>query len=275
MKLHLVAALVLALGTAEAQTVRPYAPELFPENLSGAVCGFSADGSTIYFVREQPQTQLLWIYEAKRNGDRWTNENILPFSGVYSDLGGRFSPDGKVFYFTSNRPGGSINPDDSWNIWQVNKTGTGWADPIPLKEINNKGLECCPVPLSNGKLLFSGTRNKSEWQMLIAEGSVESIAGEATVAAAWQWPSYEDATTGLLLFNSMKRPDTKGMDDIYVSKFENGNWGVAKNLGEPINTKAYEDGAILTPDRKLIIFCRHDTHETPSRVMCVEWTEEK
>lgn len=269
MKISLLTCLLLSSVLATAQTVRPYAPELFPENLSGAVCGFSPDGSTIYFVREQPGTGLLWMYEAKRKDDKWVDEKILPFSGMHSDMGGRFTADGNTLYFTSNRPGGSDNPKDTWNIWQVNKTSTGWTEPIPLKYINNHGDECCPLPLPDGTLMFSGTRNKSEWQLLISTEQKEIHAGDVSLANAWQWPSFEK--DGMLFFNSMKRPDTRGMDDIYVSVLKDGQWTAAKNLGAPVNTNVYEDGAILSPDGKLLIFCRHDTHATPSRVVCVEW----
>jgi Tol biopolymer transport system component len=262
--------LLLFASTITAQTVRLYAPELFSENLSGAVCGFSTDGNTIYFVREQSGTQKIWMYEAKKSLGKWGNEQVLPFSGIHSDLGGRFNADKTVFYFTSDRPDGSDKADDHWNIWKVNKTVSGWDEPVPLKSINSKGMECCPVPLSNGNLLFSGTRGKDQWQLLISDGKDEVMAGDATITTAWQWPSYESEGE-FLLFNSMKRGDTKGMDDIYIATWENGKWGAAKNIGEPINTKVYEDGAILSPDGNLLIFCRHDTGETPSRVMCVEW----
>lgn len=65
MKFLLASIWFCAIVVSEAQTVRPYAPELFPENLSGAVCGFSRDGTKIYFVREQPVTGNIWIYEAQ------------------------------------------------------------------------------------------------------------------------------------------------------------------------------------------------------------------
>ncbi len=247
-----------------AQTVRPYAPELFPENISGAVCGFSKDGKTIYFVREDATSNKLWLYEAKRINDKWANEKLLPFSGTHSDLGGRFNHDKTEFYFTSDRPGGSDDVNDAWNIWKVRKTKKGWEEPVALKEINNKGMECCPVPLEKGRLMYSGSRNKLEWQIFIDEKPLENV----NISIAWQWPS--SVSNNYLLFNSMKRSDSKGMDDVYLSKFENGTWTPAKNVGEPINTAAYEDGAILSHDGKLLIFCRHDTAETPSRVLCVD-----
>lgn len=270
--LTLLSLVFLSSSTANGQSIRPYAPELFPENLSGAVCGFSKDGRTIYFVREQPTTHKLWMYEATKSGEKWVNEKLLPFSGVYSDQGGRFNQDRTEFYFTSDRPGGSTDDKDVWNLWKVSKTAKGWGEPVALLNINSRGMECCPLPLSNGELMFSGSRGKEEWQLLLTGSSnEEKTVIDITLGNAWQWPSYE-VKDKYLLFNSMKRSDTKGMDDIYISYWKNGKWEQAKNLGEPINTSVYEDGAILSPDGKLLIFCRHDTGETPSKVMCVEWT---
>ncbi|HZY78703.1 MAG TPA: hypothetical protein VFE50_04220 [Cyclobacteriaceae bacterium] len=249
--------------------VGPYAPELFPENLSGAAVGFSKDGKTIYFVREQPVSHKLWMYEAKRGNDRWVDERILPFSGFDNDMGGRLNAGGTALYFTSDRPGGSDDPKDTWNIWRVDLHGGEWGKPVPLKSVNNKGDECCPVPLLSGDVLFSGSRAKDQWQMLVANDADEHVS-ELSISTAWQWPSYV-IEKKFLFFNSMKRADTKGMDDIYVSKWEGSKWGTPKNLGAPVNTNVYEDGAMLSPDGKLLIFCRHETGETPSRVLCVEW----
>lgn len=249
--------------------VIPYAPEIFPEKISGAVCGFSKNGKTIYFVREDTIKKKLFFYEADWNGSKWINEQRLPFSGKYNDYGGRLTPDGTTFYFASDRPGASDNNNDVWNIWKVVKSPSGWNEPQPLRDISNKGDECCPVPFTKDYILFSGTRGKSEWQIHRTDIN-PSLQETLNVASAWQWPSYYDTKSNTLFFNSMKRSDSKGMDDIYVANFRNGEWQSIRNLGEVVNTAAYEDGAILSPDRTLLIFCRHDTGMTPSRVLCVK-----
>jgi len=252
--------------------VIPYAPEIFPEEISGAVCGFAKDGKTIYFVREDTIEKKLFFYEANWNGTSWVNARCLPFSGKYNDYGGRLTPDGITFYFASDRPGASARDNDAWNIWKVMKSPSGWNDPVPLRDVSDKGDECCPVPLTGDAILFSGTRGKSEWQIHLADAN-STLQETLNIASAWQWPSYYDKKSNTLFFNSMKRADSKGMDDIYIAKLKNGKWQDIRNLGEIVNTAAYEDGAILSPDRKLLIFCRHDTGTTPSRVLCVNVEE--
>jgi hypothetical protein len=126
--------------------------------------------------------------------------------------------------------------------------------------------------LSNSVILFSATKGKEEWQIL-ESGTESKVEGDLNIVSAWQWPSFYDATSKTLLFNSMKRPDSKGMDDINVAQLSGGKWIDVQNLGEVVNTAAYEDGAILSHDTKLLIFCRHDTGLTPSKVLCVEVNE--
>ena len=264
-----ISATLMFLGSSLYAQVIPYAPEIFSEKISGAVCGFSKNGNTIYFVREDTIKKKLFFYEADWNGSMWINERCLPFSGKYNDYGGRVTPDGTTFYFASDRPGANENSNDVWNIWRVEKSPSGWNEPQPLRDISLKGDECCPVPFASDDILFSGSRGKSEWQ--IHRTDTHSTPQETlNVASAWQWPSYYDAKSNTLFFNSMKRSDSKGMDDIYIANFKNGEWQGTRNLGEVVNTSAYEDGAILSPDRKLLIFCRHDTGATPSKVLCVK-----
>lgn len=249
-----------------------YAPELFSKETSGAVCGFSKDGSKIYFVREDTVKDELFIYSAKRVKNKWSNEQLLSFSGEHNDMGGRLSPDGNSFYFTSDRPGGSAKEGDEWNIWVSHRAGDTWSAAEPIRAINDKGNECCPVPMENGHLMFSSDRGKDlQWAIFDWDGVQDKLINNLSETTAWQWPSMFVPGENILLFNSMKRADTKGKDDIYISFLKNGKWTSPLNIGTPVNTEVYEDGAILSPDKKLLIFNQHTTGATPSQVMCVEW----
>lgn len=270
----LLCATVLAVSTSLAQqpAVEFYAPELFPEDASGAVCGFSPDGRIIYFVREDKLKDKLFLYRATWQEGRWTDEQLLPFSGEHNDMGGRLSPNGKKFYFTSDRPGGSDRPDDDWNIWLSEYSADGWGEARPLKQLNEKGAECCPTPIGESTILFSSDRGDGrEWWIYSWDGQEDSIADGLSLADAWQWPSSYSAGHGLLFLNSMKRADSRGKDDVYVARHQDGAWSAPLNLGDAVNTEVYEDGAILSHDGQHLIFNQHDTGQTPSRVMKTEW----
>ncbi len=268
--------LLIKLPTLHAQPldVLPYAPELFPPTVSGAVCGFSKNGNTIYFIREDTIQKKLFLWQAEKKVKQWSSPRLMPFSGKHNDVGGRLTADGKTFYFTSDRPGGSSKEGDAWNIWVSHVINRQWTEPVPLTSLNNKGMECCPVPVSDSNLLFSADRAKTTSWWISSYNSftgTEIFADTLNLEKTWQWPSSIDETNNILFLNSMGRIDTKGMDDIYISFKNNGAWGRPLNIGAPVNTTAYEDGAILSPDKKYLIFCRHNTAQSPSRVMYIQW----
>lgn len=60
-----------------------------------------------------------------------------------------------------------------------------------------------------------------------------------------------------IIFDS-KRESGYGDSDLYIShKKKDGSWGEAINLGNEINTKAWEAAANVTPDGKYIFFNRN------------------
>jgi hypothetical protein len=275
MKFKALAVALLCVTILNAQTPEPFpfAPELFPNGESGGIAGFAPNGKTIYFIREDLEKKKLFIYEAARERSKWTKSTLLPFSGSYGDMGARLSADGSIMYFTSDRPGGSDRSDDVWNLWMTEKRKGKWLEPVPYKTVNNKGMECCLVPIDKSTFMFSSDRSKpTSWWISVYDqtSGTETLADSLNASRAWQWPSFLiDQNT--LLLNSMGRTDNLGMDDIYISFRRNGKWTKPVNLGAPVNTKIYEDGAILTPDKKYLVYNQHETAETPSKVMAKEW----
>lgn len=60
-----------------------------------------------------------------------------------------------------------------------------------------------------------------------------------------------------LIWDAVKE-EGYGSSDLYISfKQENGSWGEAINLGDKINTEAWEASAAITPDGKYLFFSRN------------------
>lgn len=57
-----------------------------------------------------------------------------------------------------------------------------------------------------------------------------------------------------LFFTGCNRPEGMGSCDIYVSKLENGIWGIPHNLGPTINTKGWESQPAISADGKTLYF---------------------
>jgi Tol biopolymer transport system component len=90
----------------------------------------SPDGKTLVYTRREPDGRTLWVL--KMEGDVYTNAPFIPKkSGVWAD-GGKFSPDGKHFAYSSNEEGPwevyvceTANPAKKWKVSA--ELRSGWA----------------------------------------------------------------------------------------------------------------------------------------------------
>jgi hypothetical protein len=94
------------------------------------------------------------IFVSKVNQGKWRSPESLgkPINSSYWEGGACVSPDGKKYFFTSERPGGFGRSD----IWMVEKTGkTEWGKPVNLgPEINSENDEGGMFLAPDGKTLF-------------------------------------------------------------------------------------------------------------------------
>ena len=63
-----------------------------------------------------------------------------------------------------------------------------------------------------------------------------------------------DADQSRLVFMASGRPEGKGGGDLYVSRFADGAWQPARNLGEPINSRFLEISPKISPDGRWFFF---------------------
>lgn len=141
------------------------------------------------------------IYHSKLVAGNWTTPQKLPkpINTRHRETHASITNDGKMIFFTSDRPGGYGGLD----IWASVKLGENeWSKPVNLgKGVNSKGDEESPNISEDGKTLY---------------------------------------------FSSNGRENGYGGFDIYKSeKTEFKTWGIAKNLGYPINSIG--DDIFFTP----------------------------
>ncbi|MFD0862668.1 hypothetical protein ACFQ1M_10680 [Sungkyunkwania multivorans] len=65
---------------------------------------------------------------------------------------------------------------------------------------------------------------------------------------------YPSVTLDGRLYFTATRMDTKGKEDIYVSKFEDGDYQTAQSVGGKLNTHHYEYNAFVSPDGSYAIY---------------------
>lgn len=94
------------------------------------------------------------IFVSKYTNGKWKTPESLskPINTSYWEGGVCISPDGKRYFFTSERPGGYGNSD----IWMVEKKGKSeWSEPVNLgPEINTRFDEAGMFLAPDGKTLF-------------------------------------------------------------------------------------------------------------------------
>ena len=138
-----------------------------------------------------------------------------------------------------------------------------WSDVKEL-EAPFKDLQIMRLTASDSKTYYFDTFNKDELDFPIrysrlVDGKYED---PKPLSAAINTGTYLNhpfiAPDESYLLWDAKREDGFGDSDIYISfRQKDGSWGAALNLGNEINTGAWEASASVTPDGKYIFFSRN------------------
>lgn len=123
--------------TPPGRTLRPFAQNIIG-NWNHAEVTVSPDGQEIYW------TSSAAIKFSKLQNGSWTTPQVVSFSGQgtenYYDDVPVVSPDNTKLFFLSKRPIGYAT-NGRERIWYVNRTATGWSEPIPLPQNVNSTLD--------------------------------------------------------------------------------------------------------------------------------------
>jgi len=200
-------------------------------------------------------------YTYEKNG-RWTEPQRAPFEELQGHPNYTTGPLGRKVYFHSGRP---THPDDTReddNIWTIEWTGSGWAEPEALPApANSEFGEAYPSATSDGTVYFftwrrEGARGDDIWVS-------RCINGQYREAQRLPWPintdfieydPYISPDESFLIFGST-RPGGYGNSDNYICfRKEDGNWTSPVNLGRPLNSSSWDLCANGTPDGKYFFF---------------------
>jgi len=167
-----------------------FAPELNTKYHEGPLC-FSADGTHVYFTRNtynrrhrrdsKEGIMRLNLYESSLSDEGvWSEPRELPFNtDDYEEAHPAISPDGRLLYFSSDRPGG-FGGMDLYVSKFVNGT---WGMPDNLgPAINTAGNEAFPVMHENGNLYFASNGLGGLGGMDIFSSDVRAVMGDGDVS---------------------------------------------------------------------------------------------
>lgn len=199
-----------------------------PLNTSGneGAQSISSDGRSMYFTacdRNDGQGRCD-IYYSTYDGARWAPGVNLgsPVNSVYWESQPSISPNGRMLFFVSNRPGG-IGGMDIW--YSVRGSDGKWGKPVnPGKTINTSGDEFSPFIYFNSRTLYFSSNGRPSF------GGHDIYSTTLNPDSSWTEPvnlgpavNTPADETGLIIESSGKRAffssvrdKAKGKDIFYI-----------------------------------------------------------
>ncbi|MFT4681719.1 MAG: outer membrane protein OmpA-like peptidoglycan-associated protein [Granulosicoccus sp.] len=218
-----------------------------------------------YEVYNDVKRQIEYAETAKELLEHPVNVKIVKMSaGInsrYEDFCPVISADQKTLIFTSRRETGTGQEmtetgeyfDD---IFVCKKVGDNWSKPASIgPNINTEDHEAAIGLSPDGQTLYiykdmdiySSVLQDNEW-------SKPEKVGSDINTGSWETHATVSADGNLLIFTS-DRPGGKGGRDLYFSKrLPNGEWGLAQNMGDSLNTPYAEESPFIAVDGNSLIF---------------------
>ncbi len=183
----------------------------------------------------------------------------------YGEVHPLISPDGKVLYFTrKEHPGntGALKRDDIWFSRQ-NEDGS-WAKAVNIgSPLNSPGHNFMNAISPDGNMaLIGGTymnyNQEDHLYLSYKQNGNWTQPTEIQIDDYYNLSDYNSfhlGSDGKTLLMSVKRKDSYGSKDMYVSFLKPDNsWTAPKNLGKTVNTAGDEVTPFLAPDGKTLYF---------------------
>ena len=199
-----------------------------------------------------------------------TITNLGPtINGPDGDFGPVITLDGNAMYFTSNRLRADSSNLDNYNwsngkhfedIYVSYKDKNGeWSTPklIDFSEIDRN--EATIGLSSDGLRLLVYLDETGKGDIYYSEYSDTAfeyleMLGSDINSEAWETHATISPDGNTLYFVSDREGGLGGRDIYICRKLPNGRWGLAENLGAPINTEFDEDSPFLAPDGKTLYY---------------------
>ncbi|MGB3150360.1 MAG: hypothetical protein WBB27_06815 [Maribacter sp.] len=227
----------------------PFAPGLVSTEIYEYDGAFSKDMKAFYFIRRGEENKKSAFYEYKYNETNWKWEK----SEMASPWIGRpvIAPDGKTMHL-----------GDSY----LKRTESVWSELQKLEPptVSNDSMYIMRLSSSANGTYYFDTYKENDSTYPIRYSRVINGKHEEPKALP------KSLNTGTFLSHPFIAPDESyllfdaerengfGEFDIYISfKQKDGTWGDGINLGDKINTNAWEASASITPDGKYLFFSRN------------------
>ncbi|MEP7196653.1 MAG: OmpA family protein [Saprospiraceae bacterium] len=132
--------------------------------------------------------------------------------------------------------------------------------PVAIQTLNSEWSEYLPSLTADGKtMVFTRKIENENEDLFITTKSDSGIWSEPKNLVEINTPLNEGAPSisadgNTLVFVSCDRREGMGGCDLYISNKKNNSWSIPVNMGEKINTPAYETQPCIADNGKLILF---------------------
>ena len=234
---------------------------------------FTPDGRTLYFVKSTPSFSFWTICVSRLANGRWSEPEIAPFSGQYSDADPFITRDGRHLYFISTRPVTAGGAPKDLDIWVMDREAAGWSAPRALPApINSPGAEWFPSLASNGTLYFGSDRPGGQgrtdlYRARLADGKyaeAENLGPVVNSPVNDFEPFIAPDESFLILMTG--RPGGRGGADLWVTYNRDGVWSPPVVVGGGVNSPGTEYSPGLSPDGRTFFWTSaRETFDTEGR----------
>jgi Tol biopolymer transport system component len=236
-----------------------FLPGIVSTGLNERDIAYDAAHKEIHFTVMNGPTGTICVTR-NRNGS-WRKPEVAPFSGRWSDLEPCLSPDGSRLYFVSNRPlDGKGEPKD-YDVWVMTRDRLRWNSPVNVgAPVNSTRDEFYPSITHDGTIYFCGkfdSENEDLWRCRLQNGTYQprENLGPNVNTPGEEFNAFVAPDESYVIFTSTGWGEGSGGGDLWISfRDAAGGWQKPVNLGDAVNSPAFEYCPSVSLDGTLLFF---------------------
>lgn len=236
----------------------------------------SSSGDEAFFTIQSPVEGISQIVSIKKEKDKWSSPELLPFCDQFQYLEPFLTHDGKRLYFVSDRPIDAEGSKKDMDVWFVERASVNskWSKPAnPGAPLNSELNEFYPSVTTNGNVYITIDSPKGlgkddiyfcKWNGTNFESPV--LLNENVNSAGYEFNAFVSPSEDFLIFTKYNEKGGFGSGDLYVSKKgSDGTWQKAVNLGDIVNTKYMEYCPFYDLKTQTLYFTSRRNNLTPRK----------
>jgi len=222
-------------------------------------------------LTKEKKEEVEWMVQTCLNGKlivespiSATKENLGEnINSIFDEYAAVVDATETTLIFTSRRPnttGGMIDLDGKYfeDIYVSQKKDGVWGKPVNMgPPINTEGHEASIGLSADGQELYIYRDDLGDGNIYVSQlkgGWTEPVRLNDNINSPFRETHATVSSDGQTLYFTSDRSGFGGMDIFRSRRLPNGEWAVAENLGEVINTPYDEEAPFIHPDGKTLFF---------------------